>query len=92
MHLPAELEVVVKDLWSLRLRLLQTRLDTSIDEGTMFSSQVTSEVDTDDQQSEGRKERPSRSKIIPSLIESLGLCYIGMILLKLPISMGDLHR
>ncbi|KAL8774009.1 MAG: hypothetical protein Q9194_004160 [Teloschistes cf. exilis] len=92
MHLPAELEIVVKDLWSLRLRLLQSRVDTSTDEGPMFSSQVTSEVDTDGQQSEGRRERPSRSKVIPSLIESLGLCYIGMMLLKLPISIGDLHR
>ncbi|KAL9581434.1 MAG: hypothetical protein Q9212_003898 [Teloschistes hypoglaucus] len=91
MHLPAELEVVVKDLWSLRLRLLQSRVDTSADEGTMFSSQVNSEVHTDDQQSEGRRKRPSRSKVIPSLLQSLGLCYIGMMLLKLPISMGDLH-
>ncbi|KAI4250274.1 MAG: hypothetical protein LQ352_005393 [Teloschistes flavicans] len=92
LRLPAELEVVVKDLWSLRLRLLQSRVDTSTDEATMFSSQVTSEVDTDDQQSEGDRKRSSRSKTIPSLIESLGLCYLGMMLLKLPISMGDLHR
>ncbi|KAL8660321.1 MAG: hypothetical protein Q9202_006663 [Teloschistes flavicans] len=92
LRLPAELEVVVKDLWSLRLRLLQSRVDTSTDEATMFSSQVTSEIDTDDQQSEGDRKRSSRSKTIPSLIESLGLCYLGMMLLKLPISMGDLHR
>lgn len=90
--LPAELEQIVKDLWSLRLRLLANRLDTASDEAAVFSSQATSDAETASQSTRGRRERMSSSKKIPTLIDSLGLCYLGMILLRLPISLGDFHR
>lgn len=33
-----------------------------------------------------------RCRDMPTLIESLGICYMAMILLRLPISVGDLQR
>lgn len=33
-----------------------------------------------------------RGRDMPTLIESLGICYLAMILLRLPISVGDLQR
>lgn len=33
-----------------------------------------------------------RGRDMPTLIESLGICYLAMILLRLPISLGDLQR
>lgn len=92
MGLPAELEVIVKDLWSLRLQLLQDRVDASSQENTVFSSQNTSTNDLADQDGQRGRERLSRSRTVPSLIDSLGTCYLGIILLRLPISIGDIHR
>lgn len=92
MGLPAELEVVVKDLWSLRLRLLQHRLQTASDENTVFSSQINSETGTEGPEHKDLENRRSRIKTVPSLIDSLGLCYLGMMMLRLPISLGDMHR
>ncbi len=33
-----------------------------------------------------------KGRDMPTLIESLGICYLAMILLRLPISVGDLQR
>lgn len=33
-----------------------------------------------------------RGKAMPTLIETLGLLYLGLVLLRLPISMGEIHR
>lgn len=92
MGFPAELEVVVRDLWSLRLQLLQDKVDAGSQENTLFSSQETSKSETDYQKVQHGRERHSRSRIVPSLIDSLGTCYLGIILLRLPISLGDIHR
>ncbi|KAI4144159.1 MAG: hypothetical protein LQ341_002715 [Variospora aurantia] len=86
--LPPELEIVVKDLWSLQLR----RIGIGNEESDLHSSQETSQPDTSDCENHEGRERLSRSKAIPKLIDSLGHCYLGMLLLRLPISLGDLHR
>lgn len=90
--LPAELEVVVKDLWSLRLQLLRQKIDTGSNEPILYSSQETSTPESGGQGNRKGKKRLPRSKAIPNLIDSLGTCYLGMILLRLPISLGHLHR
>ena len=88
--LPCELEVVVKDLWSLRLNLLKDRIDRGESDGeTFFSSQPISEEDTE---SEEIGKGKWTEKALPSLIETLGICYLAMIILRLPIGMGDLHK
>ena len=107
--LPAELETVVKDLWSLRLQLLKSKTDATSDEDTLFSSQPQSKVDatsdedmfgsqpqsqteTDDEHEGTGRKWKVRGKEMPRLIETLGLCYLGMILLRLPVSIGEMHR
>ena len=83
---------MVKDLWELRLQLVKDKTDATDEESAVFSSQPVSDADTDrDEESLGRT-RKIRAKTIPSLIETLGLLYLGMVLLHLPISMGDVHR
>ncbi|MCJ1291012.1 hypothetical protein MMC34_002554 [Xylographa carneopallida] len=54
----------------------------------MYSSQ-TEASETEDEPAE---KVGKREKEMPTLIDILGLCYMGMILLRLPASLGELHR
>ena len=83
---------MVKDLWSLRLQLLKSKTGGTYDEDTVFSSQPQSETETADKHDGVGREWKVGGKDMPTLIETLGLCYLGMILLRLPISIGDVHR
>lgn len=92
-HMPAELEIVVKDLWELRIQLLKDRLKTTADADEVFSSQP----QTDTEVEEGENPTPSkrwdlRSKQMPTMLETLSICYIGAAVLRLPIGLGDFHR
>ncbi|RKF56304.1 RNA polymerase I-specific transcription initiation factor rrn7 [Golovinomyces cichoracearum] len=91
--LSAELQVIVRDLWTLRVgKLLYEKcrgfhIQTGTDRAP-FSSQ--SEVD-----SIGlprvralRKENKNNS-LLPKLLETLSLCYLGMLLMRLPIGVGE---
>ena len=83
---------MVKDLWALRLQLLQSKIGTTYDKDTTYSSQPQSETETESRDDGvGRKSR-NMSQDMPTLIETLGLCYMGTILLRLPVSMGEIHR
>ena len=89
MGMPDEVENVVKNLWALRLQLLKDIVDAISDDEHVFSSQP--QID----QSESGNRKPYKArmdKAMPSLIDSLGTCYFGMMLLRLPVSIGDLHR
>lgn len=83
---------MIKDLWSLRLQLLKSKTDTTSDEDELFSSQPQSETEIDDEREGIGRKWKVREKEMPRLIESLGLCYLGMILLRLPVSIGAMHR
>lgn len=83
---------MVKDLWALRLQLLKSKTDTTSDEDTVFSSQPQSETETDEKHDGVGRKWKIGGKDMPSLIETLGLCYLGMILLRLPVSIGEIHR
>ena len=61
------------------------------DGDTMFSSQTQSQNDTESGNTR-RHESKAVAEDTPALIETLGLCYLGTILLRLPISLGDMHR
>lgn len=91
--LPSELETVVKDLWALRLQLVKQKAGDATSDGTIvFSSQPVSDAGTDNnEESIGRKWKV-RGKGMPTLIETLGLLYFGIVLLRLPVSMGEIHR
>jgi RNA polymerase I-specific transcription initiation factor RRN7 len=99
-----ELETIVRDLWSLRLGILHKERDERSGYGSgtgtmMFSS--TGESDNTDTDGTGFKSLGSRStrrsvkvrgEKLPKLIETLGLCYLGMLLLKLPTSLGEIVK
>lgn len=88
--------MVVRDLWALRLRDLTSRFDVSLDEplddasSGVFSSQ-TPAVASVEAKSEGYiSARKSTNN--PLLRETLGLCYLACLLLRLPVSVGDIYR
>ncbi|KAI9663063.1 MAG: Pol I core factor CF [Bathelium mastoideum] len=91
--LPKEFEVVVRDIWALRLQKLAGRIDLEEEEddatGTSSSQLYSASADSE---AEGREE-PARRHLsdIPSLLETLASCYLGIVLLRLPISPGDIQ-
>lgn len=101
--LPEELRVIVKDLWALKISVLRFSRDNKSGYGSgtgtmMFSSASEGEnTDTDGttQRSVGWR-RSKKSAVsddkLPRLIETLGLCYLGMLLLKVPVSLGDIYK
>ena len=90
--MPAELENVVKNLWALRLQLLKDRTLVDSDGDTVFSSQARTEDDEIESKSKYGQAWKARAKAIPTILETLGLCYLGTVLLRLPLSLGDMHR
>ncbi|KAL9103995.1 MAG: hypothetical protein Q9163_001015 [Psora crenata] len=87
---PSRLESLVKDLWALRLQLLKGKVVAGESDGdTIFSSQPVSDANT---QTEGGAYLKGRGKAMPTLIESLGICYLAAIMLRLPTSLGEMHR
>ncbi|KAH7314046.1 RNA polymerase I-specific transcription initiation factor-like protein rrn7 [Rhexocercosporidium sp. MPI-PUGE-AT-0058] len=101
--LPNELRVVVRDLWELRLRVLHFSRDDRSTHGSgtgtmIFSSASEGDnTDTDGTTHRSVASRRSRKSImkeekLPRLIETLALCYLGTLLLKVPVSVGDFYR
>lgn len=86
---PAEIETVIKDLWELRLQLLSYRFEQDESDGDiLFSSQPVEGIgDEGDYKGKARW----ASKPLPTLIESLAICYLAAIILRLPISISELH-
>lgn len=97
---PKELETIVRDLWELRLRVSQGSGDERSEYGTEFGS--TTEGDDTDTDGTGyrstastvmsRKRASRAKKNLPKLIETLGFCYLGMLLLRLPTSLGEIYK
>jgi len=94
---PNELETVIRDLWELKLRVLQRRREEEF--GAGFST--TSGGDTTDTDTTGfRSTRSSRSgrkregvgEKLPKLIEMVALCYLGILLMRLPTSLGEIYE
>ncbi|GFF43049.1 RNA polymerase I-specific transcription initiation factor rrn7 [Aspergillus udagawae] len=88
---PAQLEVVVRDLWALRLESLSERLNDPAEddrEPELFSSQPAATLD----EPEGAFKLSGRATQWPRLIDTIGLCYLGCLLMRLPVTIGDFHR
>lgn len=96
---PSELETVVRDLWGLRVRILYgEKEDEGIYDsgtGTIGFDSTDGETDTDGGMSmASRRSRRSvnrRKGRLPRLIETLGLCYLGILLMRLPTSLGEIY-
>lgn len=100
---PKELETVVRDLWGLRLGIFQKVGEEKGGYGsgtgtTMFSSMSEGEnSDTDGTGAKSFSSRRSRKSMIseeklPRLAETVGLCYLGTVLLRLPTSLGEFYK
>lgn len=97
-----ELETVVRDLWDLRVRgfssvSLETDADTGNTELEMFSSQPTSTGEekktTWRSHSRAQSWDPERGSDwpMPRMAETIAICYLGCVLLKIPTRLGDLY-
>ena len=88
----------MRDLWTLRINDFQRPEERTGYGSTMFSSQSEGEnTDTDGTGARSMSSRRSRGSVVgkerlPKLIETLGLCYLGMVLLRLPVSLGELYK
>jgi RNA polymerase I-specific transcription initiation factor RRN7 len=85
------LKTIVRDLWTLRLSKLVHRLESpqrGDSESQAFSS-AAEETGNDD----GRKASNRVSGVdSPKLVETIALCYLGILLLRLPVSLGEVYR
>ncbi|RDW91071.1 putative ubiquitin-60s ribosomal protein l40 fusion protein [Coleophoma crateriformis] len=97
--LPQELETAVRDLWGLRMKELlkepeakssgYSSLGFSSTEGETSDSEATDSKSLSSAR-KGRKRKPKER--LPTLVETLALCYLGILLLRLPISLGDIYK
>jgi RNA polymerase I-specific transcription initiation factor RRN7 len=84
-------QTLVRDLWALRLERLSEKIETASDaelDARIFSSQAAAAEDDED----GPRIRWRKVTDNPTLAETLGLCYLGALLLRLPVGIADLHR
>jgi len=91
---PAELESLVHDLWAVRMQLLKARVEELSDPETpsqVFSTQSEKEPSTEAEEAKQSRRR-SKGKDTPTLRDTLALCYLATLLLRLPVSIGDIHR
>ena len=88
--------MIIRDLWSLRLQKLAPRVDLDEDdeEGDPQSQVYSSTAESETENEEGEVKVTNRRKLsdTPSLIEALALCYFGILILRLPVSAGEVQR
>ncbi|KAJ6444244.1 eukaryotic translation initiation factor 5A [Purpureocillium lavendulum] len=93
-----ELETVVRDLWDLRIRG-SSALEPAVEEATetgleLFSSQAPSEEDKPSWSGRARAQiwDPERGADwpMPRLPDTIALCYLGCLLLRIPTRLGEL--
>lgn len=93
---PAELESVVKDLWDLRVRGCPREEDDDKRDVKFHSSQ--DDLSTPDENGgftgkEQSWDSSTGSKWpIPSVVETLVLCYLACLLLRIPTTLGDIRN
>lgn len=93
-------QAVVRDLWMLRLQALIDKFDVNEDEESdshverlfFSSSEGPGDLDPEIQTDEELGISPKKASDHPRLVETLGLCYLAALLLRLPVSVGDIYR
>jgi hypothetical protein len=87
---------VVRDLWALRLRGFSTRInetsDEDDDEPQIFSSQATPAESENGSADESGFRPESHFLQWPRLLDSVGICYLAAVLMRLPLCVVDVHR
>ena len=98
--LPAELETIVFDLWTLRIAQFGHRIPATNSEADLqsqsqiFSTLESEESDTTDHDRgllPQTRRRERKLATAPNLKDCLALCYIGLLTLRLPITPGDIY-
>jgi RNA polymerase I-specific transcription initiation factor RRN7 len=88
-----ELEGVVRDLWALRLQIIKHQDKEALDETDTESQQLfSSQADISETDDESAREPKKKENSLPTLIDTLGLCYLGIVVLRIPVSLGDLYK
>ena len=96
----------MRDLWMLRLPLIQDRysaslpvVDENIDdedgENTISERKLFSSQNEDEDDEEAGREyvrTTGKNRVYPSIVDTLALCYMGMMLLRLSVSICDIYR
>jgi RNA polymerase I-specific transcription initiation factor RRN7 len=85
---------VVHDLWAFRLESLASRLELdplSDSESQMFSSQGSRDA-TGSSTDDTMTSRLSKASSTPKLLYMVTLCFMGVYLLRLPITVGDFYK
>ncbi|KAH7242477.1 ubiquitin family-domain-containing protein [Fusarium tricinctum] len=94
-----ELETIVRDLWDLRIRgsgSLAVDKETQPDEGLVVFSSQPEEPEKDDipkkQRARAQSWNPEENADwpMPRMIDTLALCYLGCLLLRVPTAIGEL--
>lgn len=88
---PENFEHVVRDLWALRLETYEDKIgnpdaDDDDDEPEFFSSAG----EQSDQ--EGSIQSGGKTVQFPRLIDSIALCYLAALLMRMPIGVAEFHR
>jgi RNA polymerase I-specific transcription initiation factor RRN7 len=85
------IKTIVRDLWTLRLSKLVHRLESA--QPVDSESQACSSA-AEGGEDGGRKSVKIVGKSIdsPKLVETIALCYMGVLLLRLPIGLVDIYR
>lgn len=84
-------QIIVRDLWTLRLSKLLHRLESPDRAGS--GSQAPSSVEeSDEDDTQNASKRAGKEVGSPKLIETIALCYMGIILLRLPVRLQELYR
>ena len=90
---PQDIEDVVKGLWTLRTQLLPRHSSPSAAEAHgEYSSQAINKGPKEAGHASGRRVHRLDDQKLPSLVETLGILYLAMQMLRLPTSLGDLYR
>ena len=83
---------MVRDLWALRLDSFSGKVgdisESEGDEPEYFSSQPSGQSEAEDETYLLQRSRTQW----PRLIDSVGLCYLGALLLRLPATIAEMHR
>lgn len=92
----------MKDLWALRLPVTYEEFGSTLsvgtagasaaNDGTQQPSQVMYSSQAQAAATDTPRDKLRRAHRLPSLPDSLGLLYLGAILLRIPLGMADLRR
>lgn len=86
-----DIKTIVRDLWTLRLSKLLSRLE-SPQRGDSESQATPPAEDSGDGAPERSAKRGGKGLESPKLVETIALCYMGMLILRLPVGLGELYR